>query len=283
MLKRAVIPLGLKEPLHKVLSMARCTRSFGTEELLLVHVLSSHSPKALTRREEQLKTYADALVGEGFTVRSRFRTGQPVPEILTAADSLEADYLALAWDRQGVLKRALMGSIQEDVLRLTRVPVYVHKSRDLLDRKTSLDAVLYATDFKSTDAKVMPYLVDSDFAAETLYLLHVGERAPDPDTEAMRRERALKNLERLAGQCRHAYTEVIPLEAVGPTNKVIVRQAHRNKVDLVVLGKADSVHPLRQIIGSTAEAIPNRVRCSVFLVPSIRKRRPSTDHEPTEQ
>ena len=272
MLKTAVLPLSLKEPKQRLYDMAQCLKCFGTETVYLVHVMTDKedSPKQRTI-QHTIRDIADSLRELGLYVEMYFKSGRIADTVCQTAKELEADYLSLHWRKKNVIKQTLLGSADADILRMCTLPVFIYQSRKHLERTSSLNRVLYATDFQHTDSAVMPYLQDSDFRTDTLYLLHVGERAPDPYAEEERRQESMRNLQRLAEECSFAFTTVETLEVTGSIKGQIIRQARKKKVDLIIVGKSKKAKPLEQMLGSVAETLPDRTRCSLFVVTDIRK------------
>jgi nucleotide-binding universal stress UspA family protein len=265
MLHTAAVKVGLNEPRGKFLDMLRLLQSFGTTRLHLIHVHSGSNTE-FERKKEQLEMLAGEVRELGFTVETAAERGAPARKTVALAHELEVDYLALYWLPKPLLVQAIMGSIDADILRLSDIPVFVY-NRSLMQASTHIGRVLYATDFKATDANVLPYLKARDFQAEELYVLHVGERAPDPAAEHARQDCVEQNLDRLARECEEAYDTVHPLQVVGSKLSQILRQARRVGADLIVIGKRDNPSPLGNILGSTADALPGKSRRSVFIVP----------------
>ncbi len=266
MLKTALVKVSLKEPPDRVAEMLAALRSFGTQEVHLVHVRTSASrvfPVKKRARLERLRERAEAL---GLIAEVHILQGHVPSRVLQAAWHLDADYVAIAWVHKPVLRQALLGSIDGDVVRMSDSPVFIFKRR-FLGRTESLDSVLYATDFQATDRKVMPYLKNKEFQARALYMLHVGERAPDPATDKARRGEVLANLRRLANDCTQAYESVETLEVVGSVGRTIVKAAKATGVDLVIVGKVDHPDMFKKLTGSVADQLPHRAPCSVFIIP----------------
>lgn len=267
-LQRAAVKVSLNEPKKKLLDMFAYMRNYGTSEVHLVHVRTRTNFREREKAEhalEELGTEVNELgMASAFSIRNGY-----APRVMTeVAAKVRADYLALYWKPKALLRHALLGSIDSDILRMSNMPVFIYNPK-LFRPVVELESVLYATDFRFTDAVAMPYLKSSRFKARILYLLHVGERAPDPDTEAARRESALENLRRLAGECAHAYDHVEVIETLGSVRSQIVRQAKAKKVDLIVAGKSDKPGTMSRLVGSTAEVLPHRAHCSVFIIPSV--------------
>ncbi|WP_167590435.1 universal stress protein [Oceanidesulfovibrio indonesiensis] len=267
MLRSAAVKVGLNEPRTRFLDMLRLMQSFGTSQVHLVHIASG-SHRKMEAVEQKLAELTDAVRELGFEASAVIKGGSVPSKTVSVSRELEVDYLAVYWLPKAVLVQAIMGSIDADILRLSDMPVLVY-NRSLMNASTRLQKVLYATDFQATDANVLPYLVNKEFQAEELFLLHVGERAPDPATEHTRQQCVQSNLERLAEECAPAYEKVHTLHVVGSHRHQILRQADANKVDLIVMGKADTPKPLKNLLGSTAEAVADKSRRSVFIVPGV--------------
>jgi len=266
MLKTAVVKVSLKEGPGRMVEMVAALRSFGTQEVHLVHVRSSAGRAFPERKRLQLERVREKAEALGLAAEVHILEGHAPTRILQAAWQLDADYIAIAWVHKAVLRQALLGSIDGDIVRMSDSPVFIFKHR-FLGRTESLDSVLYATDFQATDSRVMPYLKNKEFQARAMYMLHVGERAPDPATEKTRREEVLANLTRLANECAHAYESVETLEAVGPVGRTIIKTAKVTGVDLVIVGKVDTPDMFKKLIGSVADQLPHRASCSVFIIP----------------
>ena len=267
MLRKAALKISLAEPTETLLDMVRLMQGFGTVELHLLHVTSG-SDRKLSRRAKRLKELAGLFETEQMKVQCEVSHG-PVPgRIVSMAKERDVDYLGLYWMRKALLAQAILGSIDADILRQCDMPILVY-NRSLMSASTRLKRILYATDFQATDQRVLPYLQSRDLNAESLVLLNVGRRAPDPATEHSRIKWAQKHLDWLVEQCEGHFDQVDTLQAIGNYRSQILKKAHRQKADLIVIGKADAPKPLRNLMGSTAEAIADRSKRSVFIVPGV--------------
>jgi nucleotide-binding universal stress UspA family protein len=274
MLKTALVKVSLREPAGRLAEMLAALRSFGTEAVHLVYVRPPDGRALPERRRAKLARIREEADAASLAADVHVMAGHAPGCVLEAASRLQADYIAIAWLHKAVLRQTLLGSIDGDIVRMSGAPVFIFKRR-FLGRTESLDSVLYATDFQATDGRVMPYLRNKDFQARTLYMLHVRERAPDPDTDDRRRQRVLANLERLASECAHAYENVETLEALGPVRRTIVSTAKATGVDLIIVGKVDDPDVVKKLTGSVADQLPHRSPCSVFIIPGYGPARPS--------
>lgn len=272
MLEKTVLPLSLKEPQYKILNMLEATNDLGTKEVYLVHVHSAGKTKTSNKRQEMLLQTAQKIREQGLHCEIYFKIGYVATEVARIALELEADFISLLWKQKSALRQAVLGNALTDIIRQSDIPVFIYKSLYYKAPSLNLRTVMYATDFKKTDSRVMNYLINEKFRANTLYLLHVGSRAPDPEAEQKRRNQVLQDLSRLASECSHAYNQVQKLETVGSIKNQIVLQAWKQNVDLIILGKFDHDMPFAHLMGSIAESVPHKTHCSVFIIPGIKQK-----------
>lgn len=139
-LKHVVVPLDGSDLSAGILRPAADLAEASGAEMTLVHVVSSSavlgarlfplSPDdiapALARAGEYLETQAKNLRARGLTVRVHVEEHEsPGRAIADIADKLNADVIALATHGYGGLKRALLGSVADKVLRSSPLPILV--------------------------------------------------------------------------------------------------------------------------------------------------------------
>lgn len=78
--------------------------------------------------EEALSVIADAAREEGVAVDTKLRYGRPVGEIVAEADRIDADHIVMGSKVRPGEYRQLLGSVSEQVLRMTGRPVTVIKT-----------------------------------------------------------------------------------------------------------------------------------------------------------
>lgn len=266
MLRKAAVKVGLSEPRPKFLEMINFLKYFGTQSIQLVHVMTGTAQA----RHDQVSGQMDALAAEvkalGYGAEAVIKHGHAATQIIDAAHQQNADYICIFWMPKNAFSQAIMGSIDLDILRMSDVPVFVHNRSLLGGAPGDFRTVLYATNFKATDALVMPYLKNKDFHAEKLIILHVGDRAPDPYAEQKRKEKVQTAMDRLALESEESFTEIETLDMVGSSRNGILKMAGAFDVDVIVLGKSDNPDPLENLLGSTAETVARKARRSVFIV-----------------
>jgi len=139
---RLLVPVDFSEQQPRLLAHARELALAYGMSLTLLHVVERTSlpdvygismeapgPGVLAERtEEALEERAEALREHGVDVRVKVRRGHPAEETLDAAEELDADLLAIATHGRSGVKRVLMGSVAEKVIRRAPCPVFTVKS-----------------------------------------------------------------------------------------------------------------------------------------------------------
>lgn len=268
MLKTAAVKVSLREPRGKFLDMIEFLKYFGTQSIHLVHVLGSSARSEQEKAEKAMAELAAGAEERGVEAHTHLERGHVASRIVEVAEELSVDYICIYWMAKHLLKQAIFGSIDSDIMRMSDVPILVHNRKVLGAAPSELESVLYPTNFKYTDHEALRYLTDMDFKAQKLVILHVGERAPDPYAEQERKGRVLKSLDRLAEECRDAYHEIETVDVIGRPRKQVLRLASVYETDLIVIGKSDNPDAIENLVGSTAESVARKSRCSVFIVPS---------------
>lgn len=268
MLEKAAIKISLDEPEKKFLEMIAFMRNFGTRKIVLIHVRSKSSFREHELAENLLEAKCSEIMEMGIEAEYIIRNGSVPSVAIDVAEEVKADYLTIYWKPKGLLRQALLGSIDSDILRMSNLPVFIYNPK-FLRPVVELQSVLYATDFKPTSAVVRPYLVNRNFKADTLYLLNVGQRAPDPVTEEKRINEVSDNLHKIAETCDDSYEHIEVITTLGIVYREIVKQARAKGVDLIIVGKSEDLDAVGKLIGSTAELLPHKSPCSVFIIPGV--------------
>lgn len=266
MLEKTLLPLSLKEPEQNLEHLAGFISHFGTKKVYLCHVVSRRSAGQMQEIEEKLEYHAGIFRSRDMDAEILIREGTIANAVCKLTGELDADYLSIPWKKKNVIKRAIFSSPDIDLLRICSFPTLIYRPPGYLDSGNKPGTIVYATDCKETDQKVLPYLNTVPFHAEKLYFLHVRARAPDPDTEKKRIEELTEKLDRLADQCRDNYPEVKPLIATGSVRSLIPRKSRTAGADLIVIGRNEKSSPMNKMLGSNAESLPHRTNTPILII-----------------
>ena len=263
MFQKALLAVNFSEPTAKIQGAVDFVCSFGTETVVLHHVVGgAHSSGA----ERKLSDLKKTLEPRGLKLLTKVTRGSPATAIDHAARSEQADLICVPWKRKSWIQRSLVGSTTKDVVRLTDLPVFVYKHRNAPDSFEQGLVVLYATALQERDETILPYLSYEGLEARRLVLLHVGRRAPDPETEKRREDEVLLSLNRLASEAEQEGRETEAVSLTGNAKRRIPRLARRESADLIVLGKSEAGGIISGVLGSTAEEVAYSAPQSVLII-----------------
>jgi nucleotide-binding universal stress UspA family protein len=239
------VDLGLPEYTSMVLAGERTDRSAADQR----------RGAARQDLDQHLSTYMDA---ESPAIRVVV-TGSAATEILTMSNELAADLIVIGTHGYGSITRALIGSVAEEVIRLSsRAVLSIRCRKPPLEprfRRVTC-AVNYTAASRAALASAIAFA--SAFDANVT-AVHVVEGA---------RADAAEESERLR--------EWIGNEAPGVEPHVLLRRrnaaaaliefAKRDAVDLLVVGAKRSQFAKQTTLGSTTSALTHRLRCPVLTV-----------------
>jgi nucleotide-binding universal stress UspA family protein len=259
-------------------------------ELHVVHV-GPFMPMAFSAMEEEPARMArearkslDDAVGRieaagGDVARAHLKVGGASEEILALAEELGAGLIVMGHRGRGGVRRALMGSVSESVVRHAHCPVLVARAHPI---------VLPAKILVATDGSKEAELASSsaaDLAERTgseLHVVYVGHMPPvfyespgtwalDPDLQRRMQERvdeeAKARLDEQVQRVREAGGEVAGAHArIGRPDAEIVGLAEELGAELIVLGSR-GLGPLRSaLMGSVSDSVIRHARCPVMVV-----------------
>lgn len=140
--KHVMVPLDGSELSATILEAATDVAKASGAKVTLVHVVSSSAvlgarifpllpddiTPAMEKAREYLEAQAEPLRAKGLTVDVHVEEHEaPGRAIAAVADKLDADLIALATHGYGGLKRALLGSVADKVLRSSPLPLLVQR------------------------------------------------------------------------------------------------------------------------------------------------------------
>ncbi len=163
------------------------------DEVVVVRVVnvgrfSSDLEREKTESDERLKEVVDFLKSNGLNCRGVLRVGDPAEEIVRVAEGENADLIAMGHRGRSFLKKVLLGSTAEGVVRLSKVPVLVVKGGIDIFRKVLY--VHYPLESEVPDLlKKLPY--------EEIYVMHVVEPMLPPESTSQLLKERLERAERI--------------------------------------------------------------------------------------
>lgn len=134
-IQKILIPLDGSECAENVLGKVEVLATHLNASLALLRVTYAYTFPGVDSTDAQLKVVREAegylnrveerLKAKGFKVDSHVRYGQDAEEILDHANQKDIDLIAMTTHGRSGVKRFLLGSVAEKVLRYSPKPVFL--------------------------------------------------------------------------------------------------------------------------------------------------------------
>jgi nucleotide-binding universal stress UspA family protein len=214
-------------------------------------------------------------------VRTEVTTGRPADEILLAGRRHHAGLIVMGTHGLGGLRKLLLGSTTEQVLRRTEWPVLTVPAGaggppEVVHTGGRLTTILLATDFAEGARAATQWAADlADDIHASLVLAHVVEPVVVPpwwqllvaEFEGDRAESGRRMLEQLAAGVRDTPTECVV--ALGRAADTIASMADERDAILVVLGLTNGEDAEVRRPGSIAYRVLRIAHVAVVVVPAV--------------
>jgi len=206
---------------------------------------------------------------ENVRVEYRLADGHAAKEILMVADDIQAGLIVMGTHGRSGLRRLLLGSVAEEVLRGAACPVLAVKRSPVAPK---IQTILFPTDLSgpSESALGVAFSLARDYHAR-LIVLHVasfGQAVPYSELERMLKESSVYRRE-LEDELRHCQKPQCSAEfrvEEGDPADQIIRIAQEVGCDLIVMGSHGRTGLSRLLMGSVVEKTLRAASCSVLLV-----------------
>lgn len=295
MIRRVLIPLDGSELAEQVIPhLLRFVSPMGTELLLMTASSSSIFPllndtiRSLTSEQivlsnenvsKQVHAVAQQLNQIGFRVKSQFLSGTPAESILHLAEEAYVDLIAMSTHGRTGFGLVLLGSIAEEVVRNACPPVFLVPAQavvkpDPLPRTILLPldgtplaetAIPTACQFaKNTGAVIhLVRIIEPHGGAEQSKKQplsnHLDNSQPISQQAACYLERMRLRLQLAGVVTRCQVTEGIPADT-------IVRIAHAENADLIVMSTHGRTGMERLVYGSVVSQVIGNTICPLLLM-----------------
>ena len=295
---KILVPTDFSEQSKSALSEAVEWAKLTDGEIQLVHVVGvSYWPRiqdsAFPEFEdlsdtlrcdarERLEALRSSAIGSRVSSKTLVLEGTPHDEIARYAHEAGIDLMVIATHGHSGLKRFLLGSTTERIVRSSPCSVLVVRgsARRGISR---LHTILVATDFSDDSLQAVKRAVElaAHRDAEVL-LLHVFREADDPTAEVVpphlwqtMRRRSEQWLEKLRDGAGNAIRSRV-LVTEGVPSATIADAAAENHADLIVIGSHGRSAIRHSGLGTTAERVVRVAPCSVFVERSPHARTKSS-------
>jgi nucleotide-binding universal stress UspA family protein len=302
MLSRILVPLDGSPLAEAVLPQVVELAALRKSEVLLLRVALSHAAPGVDPVEVQVRAVEEArsylarieadLTTQGLMVKSAVRYGHAVEEILDHARAAGADLIAMSTHGRTGLRRWVLGSIAESIVRRSAIPVLLLRAAaptlpvaevtahpaPPLDAEMTIRIrhILCPVALAPTARRVLEYAGEMArrFGAD-LTVLHAiydpldvtSSHIPHPPLEQLREEMMRLAEERLRSEMQETLGTVPRTSLVvvaGSPFQQIIRFSRTHGVDLIVVGTTGQTGLDRLIMGNTAEQVARTAPCPVL-------------------
>ena len=301
MIKRVLIPLDGSELAEQVIPHLLRFVAPERTELLLMTALSSfilpslnNTIRALASEQiaishedeinERLHAVAQQLNQNGFRIESKCLPGTAAENILRLAEEAYVDLIAMSTHGRTGLGLALLGSVADEVVRNARPPVFLVSARIAVQPDSLPRTILLPLDGTPLAEAAIP--AACQFAQATGAMIHLVRVVEPHDSgnagEGLTTGQIFSDLDNTEGQpiIRQAvcYLERIRLRlqlagitcryhvtAGGPADSII-RIAHAENADLIVMSTHGRTGVERMVYGSVASQVISTTPCPLLLM-----------------
>jgi len=244
-------------------------------------VLARGDAEVVELAEKQAAKLAEKLSRKDLTVTSLVRSGKPFNEIAMLASQRQADLVVIATRGHTGVKRILLGSTAERVVRHAPCTVLTVTAQAKPRRKkqvptVQLRKVVVAIDFSETSAQALPYAstLAKRFGAEVI-LLHVIQplavTSPYSPSDVQNAGQAMKRraTAQLSQLCEEVFDGNVAARVAvrfGTPYDEITKAAKSLGTDMIILTTHGYTGLKSALLGSTAERVVRHAACPVLVV-----------------
>ena len=189
----------------------------------------------------------------------------PSDDVVRVAEEIGAGLIVLGSRGLGGIRRALMGSVSDSVVRHAHCPVMVVRgeavafpTRILLATDGSKEAELAATAAAELAKSTASELQVAHVAAQYPYARAAGEELPDVAQQVL--DEQVDRLQQAGVTVAEAHVRV------GPPAAVIVALAEHMGAHLIIMGSRGMGGIRRALMGSVSDSVVRHAHCAVMVV-----------------
>jgi nucleotide-binding universal stress UspA family protein len=294
MFRKVLFPTDFSRHADKIQECIPNLQNMGMKEAVLVHVINpmkaarwiSVDQHIVEKAKREARKSMDDVVSNvislhGITAQQRLEIGVIYQEIVRIAHEEQASLIIMGSHGHGFVRTALLGSVAQNVLRTTTIPLIIEKFRYRGDDESAslefvsdamFSRILFPTDFSENSLVVLNVLRKMNNAGiETIYVAHIqdADRFQYFSTEK-RDEFDRIDSERLSRLKQK-------LEFWGYTTKTILREgypaqeinriADEENVSMIIMGSHGRSVVKDALVGSVAESVALRHVRPMMIVP----------------
>ncbi|MCM8774829.1 MAG: universal stress protein [Candidatus Omnitrophica bacterium] len=300
--KKVLIAMDFSRHAENLLSCISDLKNVDTEEVILLHIidpmriahwadpLSSIDDLAVKKMKEDVKKELEKIISKAERVQKtkhRVEVGVPYQEIVRVSQEEEATLMIMGSHGRSFIKGAILGSVTQNVLRHTTVPLLIVKYK-FLEKEKRMECqpicaemfrkVLWPTDFSSSALSVLSVMDDLKGAgAREVVIVHIQ------DIRKLTPHLANKTAEFNRVDTARLVEIKTRLESAGFRVKIVLREgvpfveinkiAQEEDVSVIAISAKGKSAVEQVLIGSVTDEIVRQHIRPVLVIPAPEVRR----------
>jgi nucleotide-binding universal stress UspA family protein len=272
---RVLLLRGVAPAEHDALFVHTPGAPAAGDELVLHPAVCTHCTSASRCRQADcyLASQAEQLRRAGVVAYADTRPGAPASAIVSAAEGWPDTLIAMATHGRGGVQRWALGSIADQVLHTTTLPLLLVRAPQ---PAPALRRILVPLDGSALAQRALPLALELAMRAQAeLLLLQVVAASIDEfmraapvadDVRSTLYDQALQAFGALEGELAQQQVQLTTAIALGPTAQVIAEEASRRNVDLIVMATHSYSGLQRWRLGSVADSLLQASTTPLLLV-----------------
>jgi len=278
MMRKILTALDGSKTSESVLSYLETLLASQDADVTLVQVLPSDSPAQVRDAEAYLNRIAAGLRGKGAIVDTHVLRGRPAPTIVDMAVRGGFSLILMCSCGKSGIKRILMGSVAEEVLRRSPIPVFIVHPLARTTGKMRIKRIVVPLDGSHRSGSILPHVAPLAKAtgAKLLFMTIVEPRSRhDYPVEVVARN-VFREQKRLHNQ--GIQTE-LAIRYGDPVVEILSFGDVQN-ADMVALSTHGRTGLERALYGSVAESVLRKGRLPLLVLRTGGKFVPDPIHAP---
>ena len=217
--------------------------------------------QTVRRAKDYVETHRLVLERDGLNAAVMVRVGEAAPQIMAQAKSMSADLIVMATHRRSAVTRGLLGSVTDEVLRHTEVPLFVLHPRAMQELGQPITHVVLPLDGSELSESAIPValqLAAATGASITFLRAIVGGRAE------IARQYLIGHVDSVGGQGVAAAFEVARSDAASAISDIAAIMPG----SVIVMTTHGASGFRRAIVGSVTDQVIRHSGHPVLVVPS---------------
>ena len=251
-------------------------QSLGIRNVLLVHVLKKGAKdKDFQKARDNLALIKDKIDKTGMETETRVLTGKPEEEITGLAEEENCSAIVMASPGVNVLKHFFLGGTTYNILRKSRVPVFIEKHENLGDGvikpvcNIRFSRILIPIDCTVCSDSLVQAVLGLNKELESVTMVSAIEKNFSLEKLKKREEEVAQELNEFKKSLLRSgkIAEVNVVIDEGAASELILSSAEEHDSTMIMMPTrgVDSMEGLK--LGSTADIIARKSSLPLFFLP----------------